>query len=51
METYQIKSGKKVKNFVLQKKIGEGAFGTVWLALDVRTSDLCAVKIVPKKLF
>src|SRR5215475_6359916 len=36
--------------FVLQEKIGEGAVGQVYRALDSETGDIVALKILPAKL-
>ena len=36
---------------MLSKLIGEGAFGTVWEGINLNNNEICAIKILPKKLF
>lgn len=37
------------ERFVLEKAIGRGSFGEVWLAIDKQTREKVAVKEMPKK--
>ena len=48
----KFKGFKKVKNYQenykLQKKLGEGAFGSVWSAVHKKAKAACAIKVVKK---
>ncbi len=38
--------GKKIENYVLDSIIGEGEFGKVYRALNEKTNQLVAIKII-----
>ena len=46
-----INKNKKVKHYVLQELIGSGASAEVWKAIDIRTNEFVAIKIIPNKMF
>ena len=39
------------KEYRLKKKLGEGSFGKVYIASNIKTSELYAIKLVSKILF
>ena len=39
------------KHYRLKKKIGEGSFGKIYIAINIDTRDEYAVKLVSTKLF
>lgn len=47
----EMKAIKRVDNYLLEEKIGEGQFGTVYRASHVATKELFAVKVIPKAKF
>jgi serine/threonine protein kinase len=46
----QTKTLKDIRNFKLQAKVGEGAYGTVWSALHPGSGRQYAIKIIQKSL-
>ena len=46
-----MKSLKKIEDFVLEEKIGEGQFGTVYRARNTKTKNVFAIKVISKSLF
>ena len=42
---------KKIENFVLETKIGEGQFGEVYRAKEIDSGNIYAVKVIPKSLY
>lgn len=40
------KKGTRISNYVLEKEIGKGSFGTVFLGKDLRTQELRAIKVI-----
>lgn len=43
--------GKKIENYVLETVVGEGEFGKVYKALNEKTGQLVAVKIIKIEKF
>jgi serine/threonine protein kinase len=43
-----MKSIKKIQNYLLQEKIGEGSYGTVYKAVDTHTNKIFAIKVTSK---
>ena len=41
--------GTSIRDFTLQKLVGRGGFGNVWLAERKRTRDLVAIKVLSRK--
>lgn len=46
-----MKSLKKIEDFVLEEKIGEGQFGTVYRARNTKSNNYYAMKVISKSLF
>jgi serine/threonine protein kinase len=44
------KSGKKLEKYLLQKKIGQGSYGEVYLAKNIEDGKDYAVKCLIKKV-
>ena len=42
----QNQMGKQIKHFLLQEKIGEGGYCTVYKGIDQRTNQLVAIKVI-----
>ena len=40
---------RKIKNYILEKEIGGGNFGKVYLGVNEKTNERVAVKIIPKE--
>jgi serine/threonine protein kinase len=47
----KMKGIKRVDNFLLEKIIGEGQFGTVYRASHIETKEPFAIKVIPKTKF
>jgi 5'-AMP-activated protein kinase catalytic alpha subunit len=43
--------GKRIKNYEIQKKVGEGCSASVYQAIHVPTRFIVAIKVIPKLLF
>ena len=39
------------KEYRIKKKLGEGSFGKVYVASNIKTSELYAIKLVSKKQY
>ena len=46
-----MQSIKKIEDFLLEKKIGEGQFGTVYKSRNIKTNEYFAIKVISKSLF
>jgi serine/threonine protein kinase len=46
-----MQSIKKIEDYLLEKKIGEGQFGTVYKAKNIKTNNYFAIKVISKTLF
>lgn len=46
-----MQSIKKIEDYVLENKIGEGQFGTVYKAKNIKTGNYFAIKVISKSLF
>lgn len=45
----QLLLGKKIKKFNLVEELGSGSFGTVYKAVDTKTDEIHAIKVMSKK--
>ena len=46
-----MQSLKKIEDYILEQKIGEGQFGTVYKARNIKSNKYFAVKVISKSLF
>lgn len=46
-----MQSIKKIEDYILENKIGEGQFGTVYKAKNIKTNNYFAIKVISKSLF
>jgi len=46
---YELEPGVRIGNYTLVSRIGEGGFGLVWLARDVKMGIMVAIKIFDRK--